>query len=252
MLLRRDLWRSDLLLRAGLSPLLVQLRLLVPGEKMKQRGQGENGQRGRPGYGCCAAPERVPRGHLWSVSQPCKHRSCYFGYWGITDCDRWERCPGTSDVSFPILNHSGYFGPQGSCSNDGFCKAGITIEFDFWERFQPRKACENQRYTINSRVLFGFVCTAVILQVVVVWFFQNHDLLCSAIPGRLKRHYLSLWTLSFPSSVHYLGCKEMPQGSSGTGQSENRSGTSQEAPTATERYRSRLNWLEMNALSGHY
>jgi len=42
---------------------------------------------------------------------------------------------------------------------------GISTEDDFLGRFQAMKACENQRYTTNSR---DFFCTAVILQVVVV------------------------------------------------------------------------------------
>lgn len=48
---------------------------------------------------------------------------------------------------------------------------GISTDDGFLDRPQARTARENQRYMINSRL--GFFCTAVILQVVVVWFFQK-------------------------------------------------------------------------------
>lgn len=200
MLLGRDLWRSP----SSVSP-PSQSRTITNTRSAQ------------------TSLARVPPGHLWSTSQSCKCRRCYLLVRGGIYCDRWGRCLGTYAMfpsqfrafldildpkDFALMRLGGCWKAWMGDSEEIPFSTGISTEDDFLDRFQARKACENQRYTINSRVFF---CTAVILQVVVVvWFFEKCDLLCSTILGGLKRHYLYLQALSFLPSVHYCGCSKMP------------------------------------------
>lgn len=162
-----------------------------------------------------------------------------------------------SDVYFSVETHWGFIGPQGFCSGDGFCKAGRGVWKLGWMILRKYLSAQEllqsvslwigfrlvMWYMINSRFSFVCFCRVVILQEVVGWFLETHDPVHSTVAGGLKRHHLYLQTSSTLSSGNHCARQ-----SSGTAQMESRWDISQKAPTATERYGSRLNWLETNAL----